>query len=212
MEAIRTCKCGKEAFTRDDLDEFMKDNRAPYGRANTCKLCHTKKYRTESFVPNVPLKLSDPLRTCNKCGVEAFTKDDLEIFQRANGGRFGRANMCKQCAVTKTIKNKNARPPMTEEQEAQYRKSQRKWHLKKTYNLTLKDYDIMLTEQHNCCKICKCKAYSERNAFREHLVVDHCHLTGDVRGLLCHQCNVALGGFKDDLELLEKALNYLTQA
>ena len=41
------------------------------------------------------------------------------------------------------------------------------------------------------------------------LVVDHCHISGNVRGLLCHTCNSALGQFKDSKELLAKAMIYL---
>jgi len=41
------------------------------------------------------------------------------------------------------------------------------------------------------------------------LVVDHCHEGGQVRGLLCHNCNRALGLLKDDVDTLQKAIDYL---
>jgi len=41
-------------------------------------------------------------------------------------------------------------------------------------------------------------------------VIDHCHKTNEFRGWLCHKCNRSLGGFNDDVELLNKAINYLT--
>ncbi len=43
-------------------------------------------------------------------------------------------------------------------------------------------------------------------------VVDHCHSTGKVRGLLCYSCNIAIGLFKDNTELLEKAIFYLRES
>jgi hypothetical protein len=44
------------------------------------------------------------------------------------------------------------------------------------------------------------------------LAIDHDHVTGDIRGLLCHACNVALGLLNDDPELLEAAAGYLRTA
>ena len=44
------------------------------------------------------------------------------------------------------------------------------------------------------------------------LSVDHCHVTGNVRGLLCRACNLALGQFEDNIKTLNKAIKYLEQA
>ena len=97
---------------------------------------------------------------------------------------FGRANMCKPCAVIKSKANNALKPPKTPEEIEANRIAKREKHLAKAYGITLEDFDIMLQEQGYVCKICGCEAYNERNAFREHLVVDHCHDTGTVRGLL----------------------------
>lgn len=81
-----------------------------------------------------------------------------------------------------------------------------KWHkryLKHTYNLPIEEYTNMLNAQNNCCKICNLPPKNKR------LSVDHCHVTGDVRGLLCSSCNQALGMFKDKIDLLENAIIYL---
>ena len=63
-------------------------------------------------------------------------------------------------------------------------------------------YAKLLLEQCGVCKICG-KSQS-RN-----LAVDHCHKTGEIRGLLCSTCNTGLGCFGDDKEMLTKALEYL---
>ena len=60
-----------------------------------------------------------------------------------------------------------------------------------------------LFETHSVCQICKQK--DERRA----LSIDHNHATGHVRGLLCDACNKALGCFKDNIENLENAIQYL---
>jgi len=65
----------------------------------------------------------------------------------------------------------------------------------------------MLEEQEHKCAIC-----STSDADLDKLLsVDHCHTTGKVRGLLCNNCNLALGNFKDKIENLKSAINYLKQ-
>ena len=81
-----------------------------------------------------------------------------------------------------------------------------KSQLKQRFGMTLEDYDRMLMEQNGKCFICD---VHHTEAVRGKLNVDHCHTSGKVRGLLCFNCNTALGKFKDDIELLEKAIAYL---
>jgi len=78
-------------------------------------------------------------------------------------------------------------------------------HLKRTYGLSLSEFNTMLTKQKECCLICQ----KHRNELPVDLHVDHCHTTGKVRGLLCYSCNAALGGFKDSLPLLASAFEYI---
>lgn len=74
------------------------------------------------------------------------------------------------------------------------------------YGITLDDYRKMLIEQDYKCYIC---GIDEKESRNEQLCVDHCHATGNVRKLLCHNCNCGLGHFQDDVELLKKAADYL---
>jgi Autographiviridae endonuclease VII len=77
----------------------------------------------------------------------------------------------------------------------------RRAHLKR-YGISLAEYDALLAKQNGACAICR------RRSTRM-LCVDHCHVTGMVRGLLCHECNAALGYLKDDQASLVAALAYL---
>jgi len=82
-------------------------------------------------------------------------------------------------------------------------------NLKKKYKLTEEDYNNLLVKQGNVCKIC---GKAETHTFKGkviNLAVDHCHKTGKVRGLLCYSCNTALGKFEDDVNFLQKAIEYL---
>ncbi len=84
-------------------------------------------------------------------------------------------------------------------------------HLVRTFNITIEDYETMLDKQNNVCAICGKGETREYNGTRIKLAVDHCHITGEVRGLLCSKCNLALGWFDDSSELLTKAINYLKE-
>jgi len=81
----------------------------------------------------------------------------------------------------------------------------RKAHLKKSYRLTLADYERMLDEQAGVCAIC-----SESCATGQRLAVDHDHTTGKARGLLCRRCNTKLESL-ENLEWRRKAEQYLSQ-
>ena len=73
------------------------------------------------------------------------------------------------------------------------------------YGITLEIYEKMYGSQNGACAIC------ERHStnFAKRLCVDHCHTTGAVRGLLCHDCNTALGKFRDNAGALRRAITYL---
>ena len=79
--------------------------------------------------------------------------------------------------------------------------------LKYQYGITLEDYNKMLDEQNDCCSLCN----SHKSLFKKALCVDHCHSSGQIRSLLCDDCNVGLGRFKDNEELLIKAAVYLVE-
>lgn len=80
----------------------------------------------------------------------------------------------------------------------------RSYNLKKTYGITLEWYEETLAAQGGGCKICG------RSPKGRQLSVDHDHNSGKVRGLICYYCNTGLGNFKDDADLLRRALAYLT--
>ena len=82
--------------------------------------------------------------------------------------------------------------------------SMRKYHLKRKYGLTLEEYGAMLEAQNHVCAICLEARPDERT-----LHVDHDHETGVIRGLLCFRCNNALGDFREEYELFQRAANYL---
>ena len=74
------------------------------------------------------------------------------------------------------------------------------------YGITKQQYDEMLEKQQYCCAVCF--IHMEKTS-KKILDVDHCHSTGEIRGLLCNACNQALGLFKDNKQYISMAIQYL---
>ena len=110
---------------------------------------------------------------------------------------FGKHAWCRQCcrAYNKTYKRKSKQTP----------EQVRRANLRKNFGITPEQYDEMYVAQGGACAICR----ATTNFTFDNLCVDHDHTNGRVRGLLCLNCNTALGQFKDSTSLLLKAADYL---
>jgi hypothetical protein len=91
----------------------------------------------------------------------------------------------------------------TYEKKRRARRSAHNSHLKKTYGITMEDYDIILASQGGKCAI------HGGGTSRRHFAVDHNHKNGNVRGLLCASCNGALARFRDNITVLRRAVRYM---
>ena len=86
-----------------------------------------------------------------------------------------------------------------------------KWRMKlRNYGITKQQYESILHQQGGVCAVCKCLPSSDR-CTHGHLVVDHCHGSGLVRGLLCSRCNASLGESMDNVATLEAMISYIKQ-
>lgn len=81
----------------------------------------------------------------------------------------------------------------------------RRYYLKSQYGLTLEQYDSLLNKQCGLCAICRGKEPGRGKFFH----VDHDHVTGKVRGLLCQNCNLMIGHALDSAAVLQAAVKYL---
>ena len=125
-------------------------------------------------------------RTCNECGeFKTINNFSLEKDPKAKDGIAIRSK-CKPC--TEFIKYKSS--------------------IKRRYSIDYDYYLELLEAQNNSCAICK-DTLSGNSRTSGKLFVDHCHTTNKVRGLLCSRCNHGLGHFRDDQNLLQKAIEYL---
>lgn len=84
--------------------------------------------------------------------------------------------------------------------------------LKKVYGLEYEDYLRLQEKQKGLCAICGKEGFELVKGQRILLVIDHCHTTGKVRGLLCHNCNRGIGLLQDSTDNLKRAVDYLEGA
>jgi hypothetical protein len=77
------------------------------------------------------------------------------------------------------------------------------------YGITNGQVAILMKKQRGRCAICDRRFI--KSVWKRRRCIDHCHKTNSVRGILCHQCNLGIGHFNDDLSLLIKAVAYLKQ-
>ena len=130
-------------------------------------------------------------KICTTCKVE---KNIDEFYFR--GGKYSpnsRKSKCKECDKKRLAENYD--PIKYQEQ-----------HLKRSYGITLNEYNQMLMKQNYCCRTC---GTTEPGGKHGKFMVDHCHSTNEVRGLLCKSCNIALGEVKDNRQTLMNMLEYL---
>lgn len=141
-------------------------------------------------------------KVCTKCD-EA---KPLEDFYKKSSGRQGRASRCKPCIIAQVQGYQKTVPKKLRDQ---YRETSR---IKK-YGLTPERHAELLESQEGLCSICKEPetAVDPRNNKLRSLCIDHCHVTGKPRGLLCKQCNLAIGHFRDSIATLESAIAYLKE-
>jgi hypothetical protein len=134
-----------------------------------------------------------PLRTkrCPKCGE---TKDETQwVFKDKEHKCF--SSYCKQCDNVR--KKLSARERFKDpERRKKENHRQRLWK----YGINEKIFTSLMERAQGKCEIC---------GDPSELVIDHCHTSKEVRGILCWSCNVALGHFKDSEEKIKKAFEYL---
>jgi len=120
----------------------------------------------------------------------AMTKEDLNRYQRE--WRNKRKDTPEWIAKQRDYNRR-------------YKAKDKDRRLRQIYGVSLQQYERMHAEQDGRCAVCLRDVILHDKM--THL--DHCHVTGKVRGILCHFCNTALGKFGDNTEILKRAIDYL---
>ncbi len=129
---------------------------------------------------------------CGKCG-------SSRRYYKRDG-----TSCCKDCRNSKSTERRKANPDYFREyykkNSGKYKNQYKSRILLKKYGISLKQRNDLETKQAGLCAICN------KN---KKLYIDHCHSSGRIRGLLCNECNMALGLFNDNKEAISKAIEYL---
>lgn len=104
-------------------------------------------------------------------------------------------------------KNKPKKKQWEENNKEKNKEVKRKSYLKRKYGLSIEDYNDMFVKQKGCCAICG----RHQSKIKGILNVDHDHLTGCIRGLLCTKCNSFIGYIYEDPKVLHKIVNYFDE-
>lgn len=149
-------------------------------------------------------QIEEDIRTHTKLCTYCNERKSMDDFHKVYGSKNspdGRSYKCITCDL---------------KAHAEWRKKNRgkaslrdRKSLVSSYGITLEDYDKMLSDQGGVCKICG--GSNSESARKNSLYIDHDHVTGVVRGLLCDRCNRGLGMFLDDPTRLLQAVSYLTK-
>jgi len=160
------------------------------------------------------------MKTCSKCGQ---IKPETE-FYKSKTLNDGLSPWCKECHKKSAREWHKVHPEKSKTNKTEYRKNHReqerersgKWyknnpdkarngHLKRRYGIDQPTYLTLLASQGGKCAICGTAESGGHGVWH----IDHDHETGKIRGLLCHGCNTALGGFGDNPDRLLAAVDYL---
>ena len=137
-----------------------------------------------------------PTKICKKCGCDKPLSEYSK--KNAKGRKPSLQPRCKSCANEDTL--------LWREQQSSERLKD--LYYKRTYGMSLEDFTFLLETQQGKCKLCY-RDVSIEGLGPNRAVVDHCHTNGHVRGILCNECNRALGYFHDNIQALENAVDYL---
>lgn len=173
-----------------------------------CKKCKLPKEINESNFYKHPTGKDGFKCICKNCiSLKDYNKNHQGTITQFNNSRKKAIEFedgTKLCIECKLIQSKENFLMDGSILAAKCKECQSYQRLYEKYKLTKIDYLVMFNNQNGKCNICKDKEITYNK-----LIVDHCHSTNIVRGLLCGDCNKGLGLFKDNIESLKRAAKYL---
>lgn len=147
-----------------------------------------------------------PLTRKEALSVESkFYNTGIACKRNHIANRYSYSGQCVECApIVKAVHRSTAKYKETDRAYYQKNKSKIKNNQKLSrYKISQSQFDDLLLSQNGKCGICKIDLALIKAC------IDHCHTTGKVRGILCIPCNSGIGMFRDKIETLKSAIEYL---
>lgn len=199
------CKATKDA------SEFYNSPQTKDGLMTYCKECHKAKIadgRAARIANTIPVRPAPgSLKFCRHCGVEKPVED----FGNNRTTSDGLQSVCKPCAVAMVTASRHKDPTSHRRSSKAWREANPERHRDNNLHWKLGlphgTYDQMLAAQNGRCAICGTTDPGTRIG---RFNVDHCHDTSAIRGLLCSRCNTGIGQLRHDVQILAKAIQYLS--
>lgn len=178
---METIKCTLCKLEKN-VSEFYKSKRHKLGYIPTCKACESLRHN-KKYDPQKRRKHYEENKETYLLKSKVYNEQNKEKIKQKTKEYYNnnKVKFLESGWKQKGILNKNS----------EFFKKQ--------------DFDELFEKANKSCEICGTTNVNHIKGF----VVDHCHKTGYARGILCAHCNMALGGFKDDKNILIKAFNYL---
>lgn len=145
------------------------------------------------------LENGDSGKRCTRCGI---VKQLSEYYTSRNRlGKFYAWNQCKPCSVEVAQLRKKR---LKATNPAKLKERWRQYTIKNKYGITLTQYDVLCEQQNGRCAVC-----GQQPEDGKLLHIDHDHFTGQIRNLLCNNCNTAIGFLEEDLSTIESLYKYI---
>lgn len=155
-----------------------------------CSVCQEWK-SLEWYQPSISAKGCGTCRPCKYAQKRAY--------ERANPEKYNEQVRKNRAKRREAIRSRSREWLASNKERA-------KGYGLRRYGITLEQFNAMFEAQGSKCAICS----TTDNGVGRSFYVDHCHHSGRVRGILCHKCNSGLGAFRDDAQIVGKALEYLS--
>lgn len=150
------------------------------------------------------------IKKCTKCKLEK----ELALFAKSTRHKNGCSSWCKTCKAIGAVKSAQKKKAHYSTYKSNWLKDNdcpalqrryKNYHLNRKYGISIDQYEVMIVAQMGKCAICDKLQIEDKIDF----AVDHCHKTGQIRGLLCCSCNRGIGFLKDSVRIVNNAAAYL---
>lgn len=187
---MKTCTKCKEIKI---LNLFGKDKSTRDGLKPSCRECMNlqgRQKRNGTFKSTrIYIRSDDTIAKCRQCDQ---TKPIEEFCLGSKKSPSGRTRLCKNCKAENERVIRAADPKIA-----------RGRNLKSNYNITVEDWELILLSQDYLCAVCHTDSPGHKTGWR----TDHHHETGQVRGILCHWCNITVGHVESGWNVEVPAIN-----